>query len=229
MLSRGDLMLADIKEMLVLHEYEKEIIRQAGTTLHFSKDEVIFSAGDMSNQVYLIEEGWVKIYRLSKEGNPVMVGSIRRPGELMGLAEALCGMHRTCFAGALSDAVLTVLDKDDFQELLDCDPRLSIKVAKLLACRMRKAESNLHQLSFRDIPERLAQVLLEVAEGCGSPADNGISLNLNLTYEELAAMVGASPHNITAFLRVLQDENSLHMDGNEVKGLNPKKLYKYIM
>ena len=127
-----------------LAEYEKEIIRQAGSPVAHKKGAVFFRPGDSADKVYLIEQGWVKIFRLTMEGRKVTVGSIRHPGELMGLAEALHRGERTCYAGTISDVTLTAVRRADFQEILLCEPQLAIKIAKLLAARMREAESSIY-------------------------------------------------------------------------------------
>ena len=102
----------------VLTDTEKLIIRQAGSTVHYPKGHILFATGDISDRVYLIESGWVKIYRLSADGRRVTVGSIRSPGEMMGLAETLVGAERTCFAGAFSDVSIVVMTKNKFEELM---------------------------------------------------------------------------------------------------------------
>ncbi|SFG63395.1 Cyclic nucleotide-binding domain-containing protein [Desulfotomaculum arcticum] len=81
------------------NDMEKMLIRKAGSIVHYPRGYwyMIFATGDTSERVYLIESGWVKIYRLSAEGRKVTVGSIRNPGEMMGLAETILGVDRTCF------------------------------------------------------------------------------------------------------------------------------------
>ncbi|MEW6173651.1 MAG: cyclic nucleotide-binding domain-containing protein, partial [Bacillota bacterium] len=83
---------------LILDEREKERLYKIGATVKYPKGQIIFAAEEVADRVYLIEKGWVRIYRLSSDGREVTVGSIRNPGEMMGLAETLYHGRRTCFA-----------------------------------------------------------------------------------------------------------------------------------
>lgn len=216
-------------ENLTLDETEKMLIRQAGSTVHYPKGHVVFSAGEVADRVYLIESGWVKIYRLSADGRRVTVGSIRSPGELMGLAETLWGGERTCFAGAINNVSLVTLSKNKFEELLARQPFLAIKVAKLLGARMREAESIIHEMVCWQAPGRLALMLLKIGERCGIESNRGIKINLPLTHEEIACMVGTSRQTVTSLLNTFKQEKSIILEGREINIVNPDKLAKWIV
>lgn len=216
-------------ETVALDEIEKTLIRQAGSTVHYPRGHVIFAAGDLADRVYLIESGYVKIYRLSADGRRVTVGSIRSPGEMMGLAETLWGGERTCFAGAINNVTLVILRKNKFEELMAAHPFLAVKIAKLLGARMREAEGIIHEMVSWQAPGRLAMTLLKIGERCGVETRNGIKLGLQLTHEELANMVGTSRQTVTSLLNTFKHENSIAYEGREISIINPDKLARWIM
>jgi len=216
-------------ETVALDEIEKALIRQAGSTVHYPRGHVIFAAGDLADRVYLIESGYVKIYRLSADGRRVTVGSIRSPGEMMGLAETLWGGERTCFAGAINNVTLVILRKNKFEELMAAHPFLAVKIAKLLGARMREAEGIIHEMVSWQAPGRLAMTLLKIGERCGVETRNGIKLGLQLTHEELANMVGTSRQTVTSLLNTFKHENSIAYEGREISIINPDKLARWIM
>ncbi|CAA7600678.1 RmlC-like jelly roll fold [Acididesulfobacillus acetoxydans] len=216
-------------ETAALDDLEKVLVRQAGSLVHYPKGHIVFAAGDIADRVYLIESGWVKIYRLSSDGHRVTVGSIRSPGEMMGLAETLWGGERTCFAGAIDNVTMVVLRRNKFEELMATHPFLAIKVAKLLGARMREAEGIIHEMVSWQTPGRLALTLLKMSERCGVEAKNGIKIGLPLTHEELASMVGASRQTVTTLLNTFKHEKSISYEGREIKIVNPDKLVRWIM
>jgi CRP-like cAMP-binding protein len=216
-------------EEILFSETEKMIIRQAGSTVHYPKGQVVFSAGELADRVYLIEGGWVKIYRLSSDGRRVTVGSIRSPGEMMGLAETLWGGERTCFAGAISNVTLVTVGKQKFEEVMASQSFLAIKVAKLLGARMREAESIIHEMVCWQAPGRLAITLLKIGERCGTESKEGIKLNLPLTHEEIACMVGTSRQTVTSLLNTFKQEKSIMLEGREINIVNPDKLARWIV
>ncbi|MCL6611517.1 MAG: Crp/Fnr family transcriptional regulator [Peptococcaceae bacterium] len=131
-----------------LLDHEKEIIRSIGSRVEFGKGQVIFGPGDCGGKICLIESGSVGIYRLTGEGRQVVEG-VRKSGELMGLAEAFCGIGRTCYKGAIDDVVLVSVLKEDFHHLLACNPFFLKKILQMLAYRMRVAEPLVYDMIFR--------------------------------------------------------------------------------
>jgi len=211
-----------------LDPVEVMLLRQAGSMVHYPKNHVVFAAGDIADRVFLIESGWVKIYRLSADGRRVTVGSIRSPGEMMGLAETLIGGERTCFAGAINDVSLVIIRKNKFEEILATYPVLALKVAKLLGARMREAEGIIHEMVCWQAPGRLALMLLKMGDRCGEESKSGIKINLQLTHEELASMVGTSRQTVTSLLNTFKLERSISYEGRGIRILDPDKLSKWI-
>ncbi|MCF8011181.1 MAG: Crp/Fnr family transcriptional regulator [Clostridiales bacterium] len=205
------------------------IIREAGSTVHYPKGHVLFAAGDIADRVYLIESGWVKIYRLSLDGRRVTVGSIRSPGEMMGLAETMLSVERTCFAGTINDVSMVVLRKKQFEELLAKQPFLAIKISKILAARMREAEGIIHEMVCWQAPGRLALALMKISERCGKVTNNGIILDVQLTHEEIASMVGTSRQTVTSLLNTFKQEKSIAYEGRTIRITDPDKLTKWII
>ena len=210
-------------------EHEKDLIRKYGTVVHYAKGQIIFSVGDTADRIYLIEDGYVKIYRITPDGRRVTVGSMRSPGQLMGLAETLYHGERTCYAGAINDSTLVVVRKSSFEELLERQPSISIKVATTLGVRMREAEAIIQEMVCWQVPGRLAMLLLKMSERAGEETDTGTRITLRLTHEEIACMIGTSRQTVTSLLNTFRQENSIHIEGREIYVLNPQKLKTWIV
>lgn len=131
-----------------LQEYEKEIIRGIGSRVEYKKGQVISSPGDNTGEIYLIESGLVKFYRLDGEGRRISLGCIKKPGDLLGLAEAFCDIERTCYTGAVDDVVLISVEKKDFQDLLDCDPFFFRKILHMISSGLRQNETRIYGITF---------------------------------------------------------------------------------
>ena len=216
-------------EALALEETEKNLIREYGTVVHYSKGQIIFSAGDTADRIYLIEKGFVKIYRITPDGRRVTVGSMRTLGQLMGLAETLYHGERTCFAGAINDSTLIVVRKSCFERLLVRHPLMAIKVATTLGVRMREAEAIIHEMVCWQVPGRLAMLLLKMSERAGVETEIGTKITLRLTHEEIACMIGTSRQTVTSLLNMFKQENSISIEEREMYILNTEKLNKWIV
>lgn len=216
-------------QALALDEDEKNLIREYGTVVHYPKGQIIFSQGDTADRVYFIEEGFVKIYRITPDGRRVTVGSMRTSGQLMGLAETLYHGERTCFAGAINDSTLVVVRRARFEELLGQQPSIAIKVATTLGVRMREAEGIIQEMVCFQVPGRLAMLLLKMSERAGIETETGRKINFRLTHEEIAAMIGTSRQTVTSLLNIFRQENSILIEEKEVYIIDMDKLNKWIV
>ena len=216
-------------EALAFDEQEKNVIREYGTVVHYPKGQIIFSEGDTADRIYLIEKGFVKIYRITPDGRRVTVGSMRTSGQLMGLAETLYHGERTCFAGAINDSTLVVVRKACFERLLLQYPSMAIKVATTLGVRMREAEEIIQEMVCWQVPGRLAMLLLKMSERAGVETDVGTKITLRLTHEEIACMIGTSRQTVTSLLNTFKQENSIAIEEKEVIVLDTDKLIKWIV
>lgn len=216
-------------EVFALDEHEKSLIREYGAVVHYPKGQIIFSAGDTADRIYLVEEGFVKIYRITTDGRRVTVGCMRTSGELMGLAETLYHGERTCFAGAINDSTLVVVRKKCFERLLLQHPPIAIKVATTLGVRMREAEAIIQEMVCWQVPGRLAMLLLKMSDRTGVETDTGTKITLRLTHEEIACMIGTSRQTVTSLLNTFKQENSIAIEGKEVYVVDSGKLHKWIV
>lgn len=216
------------EEVLVLSDRQKELVCRAGTRLQYPRDHIIWSPDEVADRVYLIESGYVKIYKLSADGHEVTVGAIRNPGEMIGLAETLYHGNRTCYAGAIRDISLIVLTKRQFLDLLADERELALNTSKLLAVRMRAAESMVFELVCWQAAARLALFLLKVSESCGMPSQEGTRIKLPLTHAELASMIGASRQTVSTLLTTFRNEQAIVTEGREIVITNPEKLASWV-
>lgn len=215
-------------DALIVNEHERQIIRRTGTAVHYPKGQIIFSANEQADRVYLVEKGHVKIYRLSPDGREVMVGIIRNPSEIMGLAETLYHGKRTCFAGAISDVDMVILTKNQFIDIIDTEHRLALKVASLLGARMRAAETMVYDLMCLQAPGRLALLLLRISERCGIKTNEGIKIKLQLTHSDIASMIGSTRQTVTSIMNTFRSHQCIDVQGREIVIKDPEKLAEWV-
>ncbi|MDI6906367.1 MAG: Crp/Fnr family transcriptional regulator [Thermoanaerobacterales bacterium] len=215
--------------MVVLSEREREVLRRAGVGVRYPKGQIIFSAGEYADRVYLIEDGAVKIYRLDPRGREITVGGIRNPGEIMGLAETLYRATRTCSARAIAPVKLVVLTKAEFLGILAAEHHLALKVASVLGARLRATEGLVYALMCRQVSARLAQLLLKIGERYGVRTARGVKIKLPLTYGEIASMIGSSRQTVTTLMSAFREDGSIAMEGKGIIIRDAEKLAGWVM
>jgi CRP-like cAMP-binding protein len=181
----------------------------------YTRGQVIFLEGDEGAALCLIAEGRVRIQLTGADGREVVI-NLYGPGEIFGEMALLDGEPRSADAIAQDDVRLYWLQREDFAQFLERHPRAAMTMLASLSRRLRHTTRVVQDATFRDVPSRLARVLLDQAERLGQPVDSGIRLEGRLTQSELAAMVGASRETVNRALRGFEQHGLIRWDGSRV-------------
>lgn len=199
-------------------KYAKRVTLKAGDT--------IFEEENSARFVYLIETGHIKIFRISPFGTIVTVG-IRKSGDVIGIAEVLWEMHRCCFAKTIEPSVLWEMDGKTFKDLLCCHPHLALKIAATLSNRLREAETTILNLMTFEVDRRLARLLLSLAETGVSPGERGLKLNVKLTHDEIATMIGTCRQTVTTTLHKFRDQKFIYSHKRSIEIIDIENLRSF--
>jgi CRP-like cAMP-binding protein len=205
-----------------LHEMERITRMQ-----HVKKRHAFYVPGDVSDRVYLLKHGRVKIASSAANGKEVTF-EILEPGEIFGELEMLDGSPRETVAEALDDALICVIRREDFDRYLRNHPGLSVKLIKLIGLRLRKIQSRVEDLVFRDVPARLAHLLSELSKTDGGADKQGIRLKVKLTHQEMANLIGCSRETVSATMGQFRDDGLIQMDGRTIIVLNINALKRKV-
>jgi len=179
------------------------------------KKTPIFFPGDPSQQVYLLKEGRVKISRISEEGREVTIAMLE-PGEIFGELEVLGDSPRDTLAEALDDSQICVVSKDLFLDMVRSKPEFSFRLTKMIGARMQKIESRVEDLVFKDVPARLAHLLLELAKNHGRETSQGIFIQIKITHQEIANLIGSIRETVSAILGEFKREGWISFEGRQM-------------
>jgi CRP/FNR family transcriptional regulator, cyclic AMP receptor protein len=179
-------------------ESEMRQIARRSTMREFPRGRVILRPGEAQEMVYLIKEGRVKVSRYSPGGREQIL-ALLEPGDLVGEL-ALVRQTEPVHVEAFENTLICELSRQDFVALLRRQPEVMLHVIRELASRLRIAEEEIADLAFRDVPGRLASLLLRLAEACGERAGGKLRLTLRLTHYDIASMIGATRETVTTAL-----------------------------
>ena len=193
-----------------MHEMEK-ITRME----EVKKRQPLYFPGDPSSSVYLLKRGRVKIANTAPNGKEVTF-DILEAGEVFGELDVLEDAPRSTSAEALDDALICVIPRKDFDQYLAMHPNVTIKLTKLIGLRLKKIQSRVEDLVFRDVPARLAHLLSELSNTEGVTDKQGIRLKVKLTHQEMANLIGCSRETVSATLGQFREEGLINMDGRTI-------------
>ena len=198
-----------------LPEEEIQVLSSATKRRTFRAGEVIFHRDDPGQVLYMIKEGKVKICNISPDGQEVSLAVLGK-GEYFGEFALLDGLPRSADAVALEKVESYTLQRSDFHNIILKNPKIAILVLEALSKRLRDTDQMVENLIFLDVYGRVAKKLLELADAHGVKAEDGIRIDVRLTQQELASMVGASRESVNKVLGYFTDKNFISTDKHRI-------------
>ncbi len=172
-------------------------------------NQVILLENDWGGSVYFIIEGWVKIRTYNLEGKEVTLNILGK-GELFGEMAALDEVPRSTDVITLTSTVIGSMPAQDFVKLLQTEPLAGVRLAQLMARRLRQVNRRL-RLRESDSQSRVADTLLFLAEGQGKKGQTGTEIP-NLPHRELSSLSGLARETVTRVLTKLEKKGLIKRD-----------------
>lgn len=205
-----------------LSEPDLRRLAQLSEMQEYPRGEVILGPEPRPDVIYLVKAGRVKISAYSLDGKEQVLALLDR-GDLFGeLAPA--GPPVPTRVEALDRAVVCTLQRTLFEDIIRSTPDVALKVIRVLARRLRAAEQEIEDLALRDVPGRLASLLLRLAEEYGERHDRGIRLSFRLTHQDLAHMIGSTRETVTTIMSRFRDDGLITVEQRTLIILDRERL-----
>ncbi|MDO8519160.1 MAG: Crp/Fnr family transcriptional regulator [Deltaproteobacteria bacterium] len=210
----------------VLCNLEEKAIKECDqhkTTNTYKKGQVIFYEGNQSYGLYCIFSGRIKLYKSGLDGKQQIV-RLAGPGDLLGYRSLFSGEPYHASAEALEDATICCVDRNAFFPVLAKSPELALNIIKKLSRELREAEDLATSIAQRSVRERMAELLLMLKETYGSPGKKGVRINLELSREDMAEMIGITQETAIRLLSEFRQDGFIDVKDREITILNADKL-----
>lgn len=196
-----------------LDEHELQKIRGLLKRKRYRKGDVIITEGERGDEFFLIEKGQVKVTRRSLDGREKIL-DILSDGSFFGELAVLDKMPRSASVEAMGDISSLTLHKEDFLPLLEQHSGLAIKIIQVLSQRLRDADSQIEDLTFKTSREKIESLFIRLRDYYGVEHEQGLRLTIQLTHQELADMAGCSRETVCRFVNELKAKDLLTVDKN---------------
>jgi CRP/FNR family transcriptional regulator len=188
--------------------------------------EVIYRVGDLSDTIYVLKSGKIKLSRTSEDGKEMILYYIR-PGEVFGEI-AITGQElRNGTATVVEDAFMCSIRRDDLEEYLGRIPGLALEFSRIIGRRKQQIESRVIDLVSKDVRTRLAQALSELATDFGCEEERGTLIDLPLTQSDLAQLVGSTRETTSTVFNEFRRNGLVDSEGRSIWVLDPEALIDY--
>ena len=187
------------------------------------KGDPVYLPTEQADGVLLVAQGRVKVCHATPDGKQSILGFVD-VGEIFGELSILGNARRDEYVEATEKTTLVLLPKDAVNHVLRKYPELVLGITKLIGVRRQRVEKRLRNLLFHSNRERVIHLLMELCEKYGRRAENGITLDIRLSHQEMASIIGSTRETVTVVLGQLQKENLIQIARRRVAILDLHRL-----
>ena len=184
---------------------------RSGKRFDYHKNETILRARETPRGVYIIEEGIVKMYSLSKEGNEHVLDFFG-PGDILPIIWPFRHTVRSMYYEAITKAALTMIPRETFREVIAKSPDVMSAVFGSLVDRHHRYIVRIDNLIYSDALERSAYLILSLADRFGVKSAKGITIDAQITHENLGRALSMTRETFGRTLSRLQRRGMIGHD-----------------
>ncbi|SUZ70106.1 uncharacterized protein METZ01_LOCUS22960 [marine metagenome] len=181
----------------------------------FTKNQMILLEDDLGQTFFVIATGSVKITRLSDDGREVILAMLGE-ADFFGEMSLLDGDGRSANVVALEASEVLTLARNEFLDILEQYPKISISLLEELTNRLRKSDQQIESLSLSDVEQRIGITLIRLAEELGTIKQGSVKIK-NLPFQQdIANMAGTSRETVSRTFKLLEEKGLLSRQGRQL-------------
>jgi CRP/FNR family transcriptional regulator, cyclic AMP receptor protein len=174
---------------------DRAALIERGRRRRYPRGAELFHEGDRSDFVVVLLEGRIKVVIHGEDGTESLL-SVRGPGAIVGELAGVDDSPRLATVLAVDPVTAQVLRAAEFEQFIGSHPSAAVALLRVVVGRLREADRRRAEFGGLDVTRRLAQLLADLVGG---------DLEVRLSQEELAGMIGASRESVARALRRLRD------------------------
>ena len=199
-------------------------LSQLGTLKSFDKDSIILSEQDAGSALFVMVSGKVKVARVSNDDkNKEVILSLLNPSDFFGEMALLDGLARSATVTSIEDSKVFIIQRNDFLNLIQEHPEVSIALLQELTQRLRAAGIKIKALSLKDAEGKVATVLLQLADDMGRIKQGVVEIEKLPYQHELANMAGTSRETISRTLHSFAKKGLVELEGTKLRIISYEK------
>ncbi len=192
----------------------------------YRRNQVIFLEEETGNYMYLVLSGKVKVAKSTAGGKETLL-AIHRPGDFFGEMSLLDGETSPATVSAIEDSKIISVSAADFHKYLLHNEKVLLQIINVLCARLRQVWQT-QSMSSSTADARIRMGIHQLAEKHGIRDAHGTIIDLKITHQELAEMVGTSRETVTRVLAHLRQKGIIEINQRRITLLNDDALLREI-
>jgi CRP/FNR family transcriptional regulator len=165
--------------------------------------------------IFCINGGVVKVYKTASNGKEQII-HLAQKGDFLGYAALLGEENYTNTAMIIEDAKICFIPRESFLNTLFTNSKFFKRITMALSHEIGVMEEKLTDATQKSIRERLAYLLLQLAQSYGIDGGESQRIDLVLSREEIAGMVGTATESVIRLLSEFKKDNLIELEGKRI-------------
>ena len=204
--------------MKVLSKREQLDMAKMLVDKYYKKDDPIMFPFNSQKTIYMLKKGSVKIGNYTETGEENLK-YVLNSGNIFG-EMALTDGNANDFAIASEDCIICTLSMDMLQNMMMKNKSFNVAIYKLIGFRLRKVESKLASIMFKDSSTRIVDFLKELSRDFGKQKEGSLVIKNFLTNKEIATLTYTSRQTVNSTLNRLKRNGQIDYDDRYIKILD---------
>lgn len=206
-----------------LSSEEIEKVEFEKTSEQFKKGAILYREGSRINGCYCIQEGIIKVFKTGIDGKEQIIRFAKK-GDLIGFRSVLSNELACTTAEVLEEASTCYIPSNTLVYLVKNNGDFSMELMQLTCRELGEANNYITDIAQKTVRERLAEILIHLKDEFGLDSDS--VLNISLTREELANIVGTATESVIRLLSEFKQDGMIELNGRKIKILDERALFR---
>ena len=221
--------LSSLSRVSLLSCLQRQELAELETLCHrktYKKSRHLFLIGDRADSFCVILEGWVRLYRVSREGEEITI-NVFGPSE--SFAEAAVFSDRRMFpanAQAVDDVTVLEVPRQFFIDRIERDSSFALRVLGAIAARQIFLIQQLEQVTTRNAPQRIGAFLLRFCRRKQNTPRGPLTVELPYDKSLISTRLNIKPETFSRALAKLKPYG-VSYEGRAVLIEDPEALAEY--
>ena len=207
-----------------LSETDRKALAEHAVEVPIQKGQFIFREGDPADWFHIVQQGNVKCVKSTPEGREVTL-KVLMPGDLFCCeASAFSGDSHPGCAQSMGDGTVIKIHRKAMLEVIQKNPEAAVSIINYLSLRLRESQDNAKAFALDRAEQRVAAILVNLAERSGVQETQGLRISVRLTHQDLADMAGLTKETTSRILSRFKKELLIAGHGKQLHILNLQHL-----
>lgn len=193
-----------------LSEEEMEEFAQRVPDTYLEQGDILYTPRESSERLFILKKGRVQLYEMDQTGDEITLSLVEEGnvfGEMSLTGQSLQGVY----VRALAPSFVVSLKRTDLEDLIMKKPEVGLRLVRELAERLRASQVRYANIIHKDVPARLATLILTLVDSEGLVSDESLRIPTRYTHEQLASMVGSKRVAVTRAFRKLEEARAVRL------------------